>query len=442
MRKISDELKGFISELKVEPQTNENIIKQTRHYRLITPLFGGGVEAKVTDPIKVIRETSIRGQLRFWWRAMRGVGTLVQMKRREGEIFGSAGGTGEPQPSQVLIFVKVENAGQPDEPFEIDRGRPKPRRGTVAPFYAAFPLQPSNEEARENPNRKMEEVLVGVQFTLEISYPQNWQAEIEAALWAWETFGGVGGRTRRGFGAIQRDDETSPQASEVENLIRRKLAEHLAVGDWDVNAQFPHLTAGVNFSLTNKFNQAHANNYLIAWQHLIQKLHDFRQSPRVGNIYKGESDWSEPDAIRDITGRHAFDRTRGIAYRQPTHPVGLRRKFPRAQFGLPIIFKFKDDGDGDPLPHTLKPQSYERLSSPLILRPIACANGESVGLALILNNPPLPDVELIEPQPGGRVVSRGMVITDLDPADIPNIAPMVRASAAETNVLKSFLKTI
>ena len=35
-----------------------------------------------------------------------------------------------------------------------------------------------------------------------ITYPTQWSAEIEAALWAWETFGGLGARTRRGFGAL------------------------------------------------------------------------------------------------------------------------------------------------------------------------------------------------------------------------------------------------
>jgi len=41
-------------------------ITETRSYRLITPLFGGGVKAGVNDPITPIRASGIRGQLRFY----------------------------------------------------------------------------------------------------------------------------------------------------------------------------------------------------------------------------------------------------------------------------------------------------------------------------------------------------------------------------------------
>lgn len=41
--------------------------------------------------------------------------------------------------------------------------------------------------------------------------------------------------------------------------------------------------------------------------------------------------------------------------------------FPRAAFGLPIVFHFKDHAD--PEDHVLKPSGHERMASPLILRP-------------------------------------------------------------------------
>ena len=42
--------------------------KQTYTIHVVTPMFGGGVEPGVNDPITPIRPTSIRGHLRFWWR--------------------------------------------------------------------------------------------------------------------------------------------------------------------------------------------------------------------------------------------------------------------------------------------------------------------------------------------------------------------------------------
>ncbi|MEJ2046041.1 MAG: type III-B CRISPR module RAMP protein Cmr1 [Reinekea sp.] len=41
---------------------------QTYECELVTPLYGGGIEAGVIDEEMPIRASSIRGQLRFWWR--------------------------------------------------------------------------------------------------------------------------------------------------------------------------------------------------------------------------------------------------------------------------------------------------------------------------------------------------------------------------------------
>src|SRR5947209_16197898 len=61
-------------------------ITQERKYELITPLFGGGVEPKKNNLEQLINGKSIRGQLRFWWRACRGTGKLAEMKRNESAL--------------------------------------------------------------------------------------------------------------------------------------------------------------------------------------------------------------------------------------------------------------------------------------------------------------------------------------------------------------------
>lgn len=37
---------------------------------LVTPMYGGGVQAAMPDVSMPIRATAIRGQLRFWWRLL------------------------------------------------------------------------------------------------------------------------------------------------------------------------------------------------------------------------------------------------------------------------------------------------------------------------------------------------------------------------------------
>src|SRR5215213_3096694 len=46
---------------------------ETRTYGFLTYVMGGGVRIrehqKLSDPVTPVRSASIRGQLRFWWRA-------------------------------------------------------------------------------------------------------------------------------------------------------------------------------------------------------------------------------------------------------------------------------------------------------------------------------------------------------------------------------------
>jgi len=65
----------------------------TSEYRisLVSPLFGGGVEAGMPDESMPIRGTSIRGQLQFWWRATRGAShaTHEDLFARHSDVWGN-----------------------------------------------------------------------------------------------------------------------------------------------------------------------------------------------------------------------------------------------------------------------------------------------------------------------------------------------------------------
>ena len=52
---------------------------------VVTPMFLGG--ANTTDA--ELRVPSIKGMLRFWWRATCWIESLEKMKKEEAEIFGS-----------------------------------------------------------------------------------------------------------------------------------------------------------------------------------------------------------------------------------------------------------------------------------------------------------------------------------------------------------------
>lgn len=380
-------------------------VKQQRRYELITPLFGGGVQAGTNDPVTIIRGASIRGQLRFWWRACRGGafnGDLADMKAREDAIWGAPASAQGGGPSPVEIAVQILDEGEEDHPFEVVPHKKNPRKSQLQPqpgipAYAAFPLQPSDEEIKEGgigmPTRA---VRVGVAFTLTITYPQSILLpdksslslieEVKAALWAWETFGGIGARTRRGFGALRLtkvDDQpytdlppANPQKAQA--WLHEKLAQHVKGGTWPDDV--PHL--GKDMTLSLPPHKRFAGNALKVWEELIKKLQSFRQQRRnkhTGNLDSyGHSDWPEPNALRTKKGR---------SQRGP-HRDRTIETVPRAAFGLPIVFHMPHDTNLD---GTLQlDEQNDRYASPLILKPLACQKG-AVGLAAILQGTSVPD---------------------------------------------------
>lgn len=427
----------------VEPLLNQRragsqtmpLLTQVRRYELITPLFGGGVEPGTADPITVIRGSAIRGHMRFWWRACCGgqfKGDLRAMKRAEDRLWGAASIGGNPSPSQVQIQVEMNESGKLVHPFVVVAGKPgkdgKPRprlqaKETVAPAYAAFPLQPSEAEIRARGiGMETKGVLEKVRFTLTITFPQCAREELEATLWAWETFGGIGARTRRGFGALRNLDAPLPPANTVQQFVQTGLQQHVIEGAWPVDV--PHLSRSPRMRITAIHPNARA-----VWEQLIKRLKDFRQmrNPGTPPIPAGRSKWPEPDEIRRLT-KH-FSSEHAI-------PLSTVNKFPRAAFGLPVIFHFKRDNVGDPEQTTLQGRKQDRVASPLILRPLACANGQAVGLGLILEGADvanLPDGLMLKGAPGDPTVH-----ADLEPYEASAIAPL-RGNA---DVLQAFLNTL
>lgn len=322
---------------------------------LVTPLYGGGVSAGEVDEAMPIRVTSIRGQLRFWWRVAHRTQFLdanrkvvsSAMFKIEREIWGGLGDSNSLAASKVDIrVVELQKHTDPQAAAEY----PKDGNGGYKTFprwapwvgnagaYVLFPAQGKASKTAITQEPKRLYRPDSLSWVLEIQFrddcSQEEQDQVHTALRWWASFGGVGGRTRRGLGAVHIQELPPVTAQEAKDqgctLVR----------------------------------QSAVRDAKEAWFRAIAAMRDFRQKPGFGRNpgsepnRPGRSRWPEADAIRRFSGRN----TRQHA---PQHPAG--NIFPRAQFGMPIIFHFKDrDDPGD---HTLKPEDAERLASPIILRP-------------------------------------------------------------------------
>jgi len=417
----------------VQATPKDDWVTQTRAYRVITPLFGGGEETQKADSITVVRATEVRGHLRFWWRATRGGnsnGDLEDMRKREENIWGSLGEKGKPGPSKVIVRIIDWKQGKPIQKVKdkkgelVDIGEPGSRWS-----YAAFPLRKQEDEPAGS-------VLPDVYFSVKVDYPQNLAKEIEAAIWAWEAFGGIGARTRRGFGAlhcvkaIRNEKEITPHlpaAEKVEETIKNELKEKVITGKWPKGV--PRITGNLLCIPHKKEKPEWA-----IWEDLFRALQNFRQKlarydRKTGKQSEyGLSRWPEANAIRTLYGLPS------------KFPEGTSRtiikKFPRGVFGLPIGFEMHHDKSIKEKPE-LRGVEHDRLASPLILRPVACQGG-AVGLAVILEWEPIQSDEPYTP-PGGLMLKGAPkdppVTSKLESAEAAQIPPL----SGEKDVLQAFL---
>jgi CRISPR-associated protein Cmr1 len=354
---------------------------QWQRYRckLVTPMYGGGVDAGKVDEKMPIRATAIRGQLRYWWRIAHrqqfireGKLDSQAMFLRERELWGGLGDAETLAASKVVIKLSgsVANAVFAPAAKYVKKSdgsfKTMPDWEPWAEGYSLFPAQGKASRAGvETPPPKL--LKPGAEWDMSINLPvlqDDDHRETETALLWWATFGGIGARTRRGLGAV----------------------EVSAVSADGVITSLPSITPqqakdiGVTLVFRGKSDAA-ASSALVAWKEAVKAMRLFRQGEGIGRNPgqeqnpPGRSRWPEPDAIRRHANTHA-------ALHAPTHPA--EQRFPRAAFGLPIIFHFKDKGKGDPQDSTLSPEGLDRMASPIILRPYKQEDGRWRAVALRL----------------------------------------------------------
>jgi len=363
----------------------------------ITPLFGGGYETRKVDPECVIRPAAIRGQLRFWWRATAGAhyATAKELFEAEEKLWGSAERRGA-----VAIKVKVDETGEEKKCAEFERRRDGslmslPRLRDNWPPYALQPFQGKAERGQVTLEPSI--ARTGVKFSVTLSNGNAEQQDIvsQAAI-AWAMFGGVGARTRRGCGSLTGD-----------NLGKLDMVSPAG----NAPGQLTHLcgASAVWGPITS--------DPIIAWKMAVEVYRDFRQKPGYARNpgegqRPGRSRWPEPDSIRRIARTSAPGHA-------PAHSV---EGFPRADLGLPIIFHFQGERDGDPKDHTLQgaDSTALRFASPVITKAIAVGPGKYRPLLLILNSPhvwEMGDLDL-----NGSRITRAR--NDLDAAARNKVCPL------------------
>ncbi|MDO4699975.1 MAG: type III-B CRISPR module RAMP protein Cmr1 [Moraxella sp.] len=325
----------------------------TLNCELVTPMYGGGVESTKVDTTMPIRASSIRGQLRFWWRLLAKhkwkLGDDKAIRTAEFELWGGvSNGNDDGEAGKVLLKVVNMPTLSDNQLMDYNANELKGLRYILFPAY--------NET---NPELKPHKLLKAsfkwdLQFAFSPSIynihqnigqdkPSPQKQVIETLRW-WANFGGLGFRSRKGLGAVYVS-----QCQDFPQICKALTPDDVA-------------QAGCQL-VVRKDNPADG---LRALQIAVQKLSDFRQKPKVGRNEgqqanrPGRSRWPEPDALRRIQRNLGYDRRH-----EPEHKAG--NVFARAVFGLPILFHSHQERAVNA---TVNPSFGDRLASPLILRPI------------------------------------------------------------------------
>lgn len=368
-----------------------------------TPILGGAPVPRQLSEVDLIRVPTLRGHLRFWWRALYGHGygeaQRLELARRERALWGGMSlGKEEPRRSQVDLCVRAVTASEQD-----DRGISLGEEQS----YALWPAR-STQELPVAPRWKP-----GLRFTLEVVAPEGALSdEVRNAFRAWMLFGGYGSRTRRGCGTVTLATEEQCKQWLPKSAARAELRR--LFGDLPLfqpelagtTSDLPLLRGA--WLLRGPRDESSPDGNRV-WLEALGWLRAFRQGttgvegvrPRnpssTGDNRAGRSNWPEADKIRHHArapeGLRAYP-----AEHAPRSAYSKSPAWPRAGFGLPIVVHFQQkrrDSDNfyqPPEPKNVQLQwvrdrerePKDRLASPLIVKAMPLANGRFEPIALWL----------------------------------------------------------
>ncbi len=288
-------------------------------YRVVTPLFAGGADQRSTVEI---RPTAFKGVLRFWYRAVTLPfygGELQKVKEKERELFGSTDG-------QASFMLKLETVTSPGEP--IPKGTKWETPGSA---YLGYGVIGWNRDSRQVETSRpcLKE---GFSFTVTLAMPRQ-KAEsadtagLKRALIALGLFGGLGSRSRKGFGSlaleslVEKGKEIWTAPGNVEEL-RAKIQELFR--DMRLGNALPEYTAFSGQSRVAVWPSSsgalelldEVGREMVRYRSYGQRVRDKRI------ILDGETPnqifWDDHDLVRDvITGQEINSHPRRVVFGLP-----------------------------------------------------------------------------------------------------------------------------
>jgi len=301
----------------------------------VTPIFMYGADGKTPE----LRPASIKGLMRFWWRAINGDSDIERLKEAENRIFGST-------KNRSLVTIRLKPSKILDE--NIVKIEKIPKIGYLwYPFY----LDNAHKEKSCIVNLKFDVILS--------SYDKEALQDASYAFILLSLFGGLGSRSRRGGGSFRIKS------------INNKNYELISINPNKIKQSLEDKYKKIKASFDQKYSK---ENFTIEYSNL---------STLKIRISKGKNTWKE--ALKDIEKKYYNFRKK-------------KKILNNASFGLPV--KYEDKKNSKKNIEVLTEPEFERRASPLIIK-ILKVEEKYYWLVLKLNGEFLPsETKLIKKENG------------------------------------------
>lgn len=157
-------------------------------------MFMAGADGKTPE----LRPPSIKGMMRFWWRAMHGHLSIEELRKKEGELFGSS----DEKIGRSKFALSVQRTTETDDDFIIEE-YPLPHHtgNNSCKYLDKKPSCKKNDRCSKHFPSKA--IASDKTFECIIRVKSGDIARVQTIFEVSIILGGLGKRSRRGFGSIK-----------------------------------------------------------------------------------------------------------------------------------------------------------------------------------------------------------------------------------------------
>lgn len=334
-------------------------------FKIITPLFMSGANQAIAE----LRPPSIKGVIRFWWRALaysRFEGDLIKLAKREAELFGST-----ERVASIIVRVTTHLRTATTQKDKVHQSF----RTAAGARYLGYGLMTSfGAEAGtlQRPCINSGQIFY-VTFISKDEIPQEFIDAVKLT----GLLGGLGSRSRKGFGSLTLNSLTLDNKSIWTNSVNADAYQEA------LNSLLEDISNFKEEPSFSAFSQLTRIDYLRQGNDPIQLLDFFgRQMQRYrswGHDFGRGNKVNGDDSEQNFKPDHQwYERLDG--YRESDfHPQ-------RVIFGLPHNYSQNPDDN-------VTGAGHDRRASPLLVHVHEYTPGSYGLLSLVLHSKFLPDVE-------------------------------------------------